>query len=45
MSQEPSNRINEELIRAEYDLSHSDALAAKSMLESTFAQEDLEGLI
>ena len=35
--------INKDLIRVEHDLSHSDARAVKSMLESTFAKEDLPG--
>jgi len=33
--------INKDLIRVQYDLSHSDARAVKSMLESTFGKEDL----
>lgn len=33
--------INKDLIRVEHGLSHSDARAVKSMLESTFGKEDL----
>lgn len=35
--------INKDLIRVQYDLSHSDARAVKSLLEQTFGDEDLEG--
>ena len=35
--------INKDLIRVEYGLSHSDARAVKSMLESRFGKEDLPG--
>ena len=35
--------INKDLIRVEYGLSHSDARAVKSMLESQFGKEDLTG--
>lgn len=34
--------INKDLIRVGYDLSHSDARAAKSLLEQTFSADDLE---
>ena len=34
--------INKDLIRIEYELSHSDARAVKSMLESTFTPQDLD---
>ena len=33
--------INKDLIRVEYGLSHSDARAVKSMLESTFTKDEL----
>ena len=35
--------INKELIRVEYDLSHSNASAVKSMLENAFTPQELEG--
>lgn len=35
--------INKDLIRVEYELSHSDARAVKSMLESTFSGQELPG--
>lgn len=35
--------INKDLIRVEYDISHSDARAVKSMLEATLSAEDLKG--
>ncbi len=34
--------INKELIRAEYETSHSDASAIKSLLEQQFSQDELE---
>jgi len=34
--------INKDLIRVEYDLSHSDASAAKKLLEKTFSEKELE---
>jgi ABC-type dipeptide/oligopeptide/nickel transport system ATPase component len=34
--------INKDLIRVEYDISHSDARAVKSMLEASFSTEQLE---
>jgi hypothetical protein len=35
--------INKDLIRVQFDLSHSDASAVKSLLEQTLSKEDLEG--
>jgi hypothetical protein len=37
--------INKDLIRIEYELSHSDARAVKSLLEQTYADADLESHI
>lgn len=34
--------INKDLIRLEYDISHSDARAVKSLLEQTFSESELE---
>ena len=34
--------INKDLIRVEYDLSHSDASAVKTLLERTYSEEQLE---
>ena len=34
--------INKDLIRVEYDLSHSDASAAKKLLEKSFSESELE---
>lgn len=37
--------INKDLIRVEYELSHSDASAVKTLLEQTFSESDLENVI
>jgi ABC-type dipeptide/oligopeptide/nickel transport system ATPase component len=37
--------INKELIRVEYDLSHSDASAVKSLLENAFTDEELADFV
>lgn len=37
--------INKDLIRVEYELSHSDASAAKKLLERSFSQSELEEML
>jgi len=37
--------INKDMVRVNYDLSHSDARAVKSMLESAFSTDELEGFV
>jgi hypothetical protein len=37
--------INKDLVRVEHDLSHSDARAVKSILESAFSADELEGYV